>query len=839
MTYADRVKDTTTTTGTGPITVSGTPPTGFQAISAVGPVGSTFTYAIASQTANEWEIGTATITAANVFSRVVASSSNANALVNFSVGTKDVFCTVSSRSLTSGLSDPADVGFDIILLAGQSNMAGRGTYDALVDLAAERVMQFGGYNGDARYRTIFSGADPLHMNEAVETNLVGPGTHAARAYCAGRNLNRRVLLVPTAVGGTTMVALTPGWGPGSPGGSLYENAIAQANLAIAAALSLYPNSRFVGTFWHQGESDGDNNVSQAAYVTACKALITGFRTRITGAANSWFVIGGMTPEGIAGAGGTRAAINAAHIQVASEVDRCAFAAGPSGMGDTNHYTAPGIRILGARMGVAVESARYYAATDVTPPAQVSAAVANSTPAVVNITMTEAIDPAYVPAASAFTVGGHTVSSVAIAANILSLTCSAAFVNGEAARTVAYTQPGSNNVRDLSGNLLASFSGLAITNNVAAVASAVTLAGPASGVVSTASAAFGVGVSPVGGAISGTVVVTPSDGGGGGTFNPTSVNLTTASPTATFTYTPSATPGARTISATNNGGLANPANLTYTSTAAATVPGAPTIGAATGGNASVSVAFTAPSSNGGAAITSYTASLYKVSDNSLVASASGPTSPINVTGATNGIAVYAKVAATNSVNTGAQSAASGSVTPAAAVAFATWNPADKDGSITLTGGNLVMNGTNGGAFMNARSTLGKSTGKWYWENTVGGPVEWMIGVGTSAAGLTNAFVGSDAFGWGMYTTGPSSYHSGTSANYGSGMAAGDVIGVALDMTAGTLTFYKNGVSQGVAFTGISGTVFAMSSVRQVGATIAANFGATAFAYTPPAGFVGLS
>jgi hypothetical protein len=57
--------------------------------------------------------------------------------------------------------------------------------------------------------------------------------------------------------------------------------------------------------------------------------------------------------------------------------------------------------------------------------------------------------------------------VAISGNQINLTVSAAFVNGEAARTVAYTQPGTNNARDLAGNLLDNFSGQAITNNVAA------------------------------------------------------------------------------------------------------------------------------------------------------------------------------------------------------------------------------------------------------------------------------------------------------------------------------------------------------------------------------------
>lgn len=108
-----------------------------------------------------------------------------------------------------------------------------------------------------------------------------------------------------------------------------------------------------------------------------------------------------------------------------------------------------------------------AATDTTPPTAVSAAVANATPTVVTITMSEAMSTSFVPSAAAFTVSGHTIASVAISGSTISLTVSAAFANGEAARTVAYTQPGTNNARDVVGNLLANFTGLAIANNVAA------------------------------------------------------------------------------------------------------------------------------------------------------------------------------------------------------------------------------------------------------------------------------------------------------------------------------------------------------------------------------------
>ena len=95
----------------------------------------------------------------------------------------------------------------------------------------------------------------------------------------------------------------------------------------------------------------------------------------------------------------------------------------------------------------------------------------------------------------------------------------------------------------------------------AVSSTYLLSGPSSGVISVPSTNFTVAL-PAGGAVAGTVTVTPHDGGGGGTFTPSTVNLTTAAPSATFTYTP-ATTGAKTIGVSNSGGLTNPGSLTYT------------------------------------------------------------------------------------------------------------------------------------------------------------------------------------------------------------------------------------------------------------------------------------
>lgn len=98
------------------------------------------------------------------------------------------------------------------------------------------------------------------------------------------------------------------------------------------------------------------------------------------------------------------------------------------------------------------------------------------------------------------------------------------------------------------------------------ATAITLTGPSSGTVGSPSTNFTVVAN---GTITGTITVTPNDGGDGGTFSPTSVAISAASPTATFQYT-AANAGSptATITVTNNGGLTNPAGIAYTATAPA-------------------------------------------------------------------------------------------------------------------------------------------------------------------------------------------------------------------------------------------------------------------------------
>jgi hypothetical protein len=162
------------------------------------------------------------------------------------------------------------------------------------------------------------------------------------------------------------------------------------------------------------------------------------------------------------------------------------------------------------------------------------------------------------------------------------------------------------------------------------------------------------------------------------------------------------------------------------------------------------------------------------------------------------------------------------------------------------GNLVIYQATTSAWAEIIGTIGVSSGKYYWEvtcaNLIVGTSSLLIGICTPAeanaiAQSSNIFVGSTATSWGYFSDNGNKYNSASGVAYGSSYANNDVIGVALDMNAGTVTFYKNNVSQGVAYSGLTGVILpAISSLSGVGYC---NFGQQPFTYTPPSGFVALN
>jgi hypothetical protein len=146
----------------------------------------------------------------------------------------------------------------------------------------------------------------------------------------------------------------------------------------------------------------------------------------------------------------------------------------------------------------------------------------------------------------------------------------------------------------------------------------------------------------GGTVTNGAPLTVTLNGASGNF---ALSLNMGSPSGTYTAT--FTSGSTTVS--------------YTVTVA-TVPGAPTIGSATAANASASVSWTAPSSDGGSAITGYTVTASGARGQTCTGGAL--TTSCTVIGLANGISYTFTVTATNAVGTSAASAASNAVTPAA-------------------------------------------------------------------------------------------------------------------------------------------------------------------------------
>jgi hypothetical protein len=134
----------------------------------------------------------------------------------------------------------------------------------------------------------------------------------------------------------------------------------------------------------------------------------------------------------------------------------------------------------------------------------------------------------------------------------------------------------------------------------------------------------------------------------------------------------------------------------------------------------------------------------------------------------------------------------------------------------------------------------SSGKWYAEatiTTIGAESSVGIAKDTQDTGL---YVGIGAFSYGYYFNGLK-YNNSSGTSYGASYTSGDVIGVAFDADAGNLVFYKNGVSQGTAFTGLTNGPYVFEGQGRSatsGNQNDWNFGQQAWRYAPPSGFKAL-
>jgi hypothetical protein len=168
-----------------------------------------------------------------------------------------------------------------------------------------------------------------------------------------------------------------------------------------------------------------------------------------------------------------------------------------------------------------------------------------------------------------------------------------------------------------------------------------------------------------------------------------------------------------------------------------------------------------------------------------------------------------------------------------------NPLIPVTTTTIINGNLGLSSYNpsGSVF----GTIGVSSGKWYFESTSSSDA--MSGISGTLNG--GAFPGAPANAYTWDAKNAQKISNSSSASYGSAASNGDIIGTAFDLDTGSITFYKNGVSQGEAYTFTpSGTYFPVfrngdPAGTPPGGNISVNFGQRPFAYTPPTGFKSLN
>src|SRR6056300_1044266 len=179
----DRVKETSTTTGIGTLTLAGAV-AGFETFSsAIGNTNTTY-YAIQNQDVpTEFEVGLGTVGAGTLSRDTIISSSNSDAAVNFSAGTKDVFCTLpASKAVLENNSG----------VASATTFSGSGAQ--LTNLNASNVAS--GTLPDARFPATLPAADGSNLTNLNATNVA-----------SGTLSSDRLPTVPTSKGGTGLTTI--------------------------------------------------------------------------------------------------------------------------------------------------------------------------------------------------------------------------------------------------------------------------------------------------------------------------------------------------------------------------------------------------------------------------------------------------------------------------------------------------------------------------------------------------------------------------------------------------------------------------------------------------------
>ncbi len=232
---------------------------------------------------------------------------------------------------------PTKEKFDLYLLIGQSNMAGRGAITQDESVSRQRLLKFSQRNAWA------PGVDPLHTDKPAAAG-VGLGTSFGREM-ADVDKSITVGLIPCAVGGTPLQR----W---EKGGDLYEQALVRAKLAMK-------DGTLKGIIWHQGEGDSAKEETARSYGTRLAKMVADLRVDL-GAGEVPFVAG-MLGEFLAATTkeGTPSYWQMVNEQIGAlpkAVPNTAVveSTGLKHKGDVVHFDTPSLREFGRRYAAAMK-----------------------------------------------------------------------------------------------------------------------------------------------------------------------------------------------------------------------------------------------------------------------------------------------------------------------------------------------------------------------------------------------------------------------------------------------------------------------------------------------------
>ena len=225
---------------------------------------------------------------------------------------------------------------DLYLLAGQSNMAGRGTVEA-----SDRVPLAGILMLDRNMMWV-PAVDPVHFDKPSAG--VGPARGFALAvHDADRP--REIGLVPAAVGGSPISSWEPGALDAATKTHPYDDAVVRARVAMH-------DGRFRAILWHQGESDATLELS-VGYADRLRTVIARLRAEL-GDPTLPFIIGQLGQFPRSGWSAAKVRVDSAQRAVAASIPGVAFVSsdGLRHRGDSLHFDSASARELGRRYAAA-------------------------------------------------------------------------------------------------------------------------------------------------------------------------------------------------------------------------------------------------------------------------------------------------------------------------------------------------------------------------------------------------------------------------------------------------------------------------------------------------------